>query len=330
MMNIQTMIATGPSRPFAPALSRDLSAMEGVLKKLCGPEAGRLSVGLTRVTCSGGKRLRPLLAWTCWHLAGKDMEIVPLMTMLELMHTASLIHDDFVDRAPLRRGAATISAAEGGDAALRSGDYLLARAMEFLKGYRGTGINEALSDVAQEMCLGELDQRAGLFRLEQTDETQYFSRIRRKTALLMAECCRSGGVAGGAGEGLSAALWEYGLHLGLAFQLRDDLLDFEPSGKTGKPALQDLRSGVITLPVILAARSAADLIPCAEKQVKTADDLERILRGIGETAALEQTFAVLQRECGAAADALAPIPECAEKESLLLLAESISEVKHIG
>ena len=330
MMNIYKLIAEGPSRPFADALWKDLSKMEDTLAALCGPEAGCLSAGLRRVVCSGGKRLRPLLAWTSWRLAGGRMEIVPLMTMLELMHTTSLIHDDFVDGARLRRGVATINAEQGGDAALRSGDHLLARAMEYLKLYRGTGINEALSEVAQEMCLGELDQHAGLFRLDGMDEGRYFSRIRRKTALLMAECCRSGAVAGGAGSGLAAALLDYGLHLGLAFQLRDDLLDFEPSGETGKPALQDLHSGVITLPVILAAQSGTDLIPYVEKRDKTAGDIETILHCIKKTKALETTRSVLQRECGAAAGALSSLPMTAEKKSLLLLAESLSEVKHIG
>lgn len=332
-MNIHKLITEGPSRVFAGALLEDLAQMERELAAAC-PGSGELNGGLARILGAGGKRLRPLLAWVCWHAGPEDGEkkpIVPLMTMLELMHTTSLIHDDFVDGAALRRGVATISAAEGGMAALRSGDYLLSRAMEPLELYRDTGINEALSLVSQEMCLGELDQNAGLFRAGVTTEERYFSRIRRKTALLMAESCRSGARAGGLEEGAAEALWTYGLHLGLAFQLRDDLGDFAPSEETGKPPLQDLRSGVVTLPLILALEGAEEpVLAAAEKQQKSGEDVDMLLGRIRKTKAMEKTRARLHRECGAAAEALSPLPAGPERDSLLLLAKTISEVKTRG
>lgn len=250
-MNTNKIIKEYLPKPMSGAVLNDLAAMEVNLANAC-LSGGVLSEGLLRVNSSGGKRLRPLLARICWQAGGRQGEIVPLMTMLEMMHTTSLIHDDFVDGATLRRGAATISAAEGWKCAMRSGDYLLAKAMEYLKVYRGTGINEVLSDVAQEMCLGELEQHEGLFRAEGMTTDVYYSRIGRKTALLMSASCRTGAMAGGAPEELAQALADYGLYLGNAFQIRDDLLDWEVSAKTGKPRLQDLRSGVITLPCIYA------------------------------------------------------------------------------
>lgn len=311
-------------------MAPELAQMERALADICA-DAGLLSPGLERVVTAGGKRLRPLLAWTCWRLAGKKMEIVPLMTMLELMHTTSLIHDDFVDGAQTRRGVPTISAESGGMAAIASGDYLLSRAMEYLKIYRGTGINEALSASAQEMCLGELEQRSGLFDTENLSESAYYSRAVRKTALLMAESCRCGALAGGADAAAVQALREYGLHLGLAFQIRDDLLDYGGDVNTGKAPLQDLRGGVMTLPLIYALKRADRTIKqLAGKREKTEEDVGQILLRVRESGALEKTYHILRGECGMAADSLSSIRDSAEKEALILLSKSISEVKYSG
>lgn len=329
-MNIRKMILEGPSASFARPMRTDLSKMERNMLALC-PGAGQLDTGLGRVISAGGKRLRPLLAWTCWHLAGGKMPIVPLMTMLELMHTTSLIHDDYVDGAETRRGVATINATGGPLAAIRSGDYLLSCAMDYLKLYRGTGINEALSEVSQEMCLGELDQHAALFSADETAEEEYFLRIKRKTALLMAESCRSGAIAGGSSPTEAEALWNFGLHLGMAFQLRDDLTDFDPDSHSGKPPLKDLESGVITLPLVYALQSGGEeLKKRVEKRDKEPQDLDYIASCVRECGAMEETRKMLQREGAAAEAALQILPQSAEKESLLLLAKSITEVKYSG
>lgn len=329
-MNSAKMIMQGPSAQFAGQMRTDLDRMERTMLALC-PGAGQLNSGLRRVITAGGKRLRPLLAWTCWHMAGGERPIVPLMTMLELMHTTSLIHDDFVDRAETRRGVPTISAVEGPIAAIRSGDYLLGCAMDYLEIYRGTGINEALSEVSQEMCLGELDQHAALFSAENTSEEQYFQRIRRKTAILMAESCRCGAVAGG-GKGLLAdILWEYGLHLGLAFQLRDDLMDWDEYSKSGKPPLKDLRSGVITLPLLYAMDYGDPVLKMAvEKREKSIADMDYIIDCVDKSGAMNRTYEALKKECGSAVYALSQLPSCAERQSLLLLAKTLMEVKHSG
>ncbi len=329
-MNICKMIMQGPSAPFAKLMRADLGKMERNMLALCHG-AGHLESCLARIISAGGKRLRPLLAWTSWHMSGGEMPIVPLMTMLELMHTTSLIHDDLVDGAETRRGVATIGATNGTLAAIGGGDYLLACAMDYLELYRGTGINEALSEVSQEMCLGELDQHSGLFSTKNSGEDDYFLRIKRKTALLMAECCRSGAIAGGGKEQLANSLWEYGLHLGLAFQLRDDLMDWDKNAETGKPPLEDLRSGVITLPIIYALRSGdAELKRVVEKRIKTPEDLDLVIDRVGNSGAMGQTYEMLKWECEAALRALQQLPEGAERDSLSLLVKSIMEVKYSG
>ncbi len=312
------------------ALRGALAAMEDELCAVCSG-AGELSSSLLRFNSAGGKRLRPMLAWYCWHLSGQEMEVVPLMCMLELMHSASLIHDDLVDEARLRRGVESINALEGPLAAVRCGDYLLSQAMRYLETYRGTGINEALSQISQEMCMGELDGLEARFAPAKSDAESYFLAIRRKTALLMAESCRCGAVAGGAGSVLSEIFRAYGLHLGLAFQLRDDLLDWEISADTGKPPMQDLRSGVITLPLILALKGGdAALRRAAEKREKSDEDIALILRHVQMSGALKKTGEFLRSECFYAEKALSHLPDRRERNSLILLARKLTEVNING
>lgn len=309
---------------FSGLLAEALERMEAELGALCRA-AGPLSGALERVTLSGGKRLRPALAWVCWRLAGGRGEIAPLMAMLELMHTASLVHDDLLDGAETRRGRATISAAEGPETAVRAGDFLLACAMTYLKRYRGTGINEALSAVSREMCLGEMEQRAGLWRPADTTRADCLRRIRRKTALLLAESCRCGCAAGGGDEKTCAAAREYGLHLGMAFQLRDDLGDLCGGGE-GKPAMQDLRGGVVTLPLLLALEKDETLLPILEKQEKSPAECARVLERAARTGALEETRKALSEEIRRAIAALCALPPSPEREALEALAQALTEV----
>jgi len=326
-MNIKKLITEYLSPALARAVAADMSDMESALTELCRG-AGDLSSGLTRINRAGGKRLRPLLARVCMEAGPERGRIVPLMTMLELMHTTSLIHDDYVDGAALRRGVATINASGGWDAAMRSGDYLLACAMEYLKLYRGTGINEVLSDVSQEMCIGELDQHAGLNQIAGFSTEDYFRRIRRKTALLMSASCRCGAIAGGAEEAICSALADYGLQLGIAFQLQDDLKDCLSQTETGKPQFQDLRSGVITLPVLLTAQKiGADFAALIEMPEKSEADIRQISSHVAACGAIDNTITQLQFAVQAAQEALAALPDGEVREILTVLAQTISEVK---
>jgi len=343
-------------------MSLDLKQMETMLAGFCD-SAGELSDGLRRINSSGGKRFRPMIAWICWKIAGKKGPIVPLMSMLELMHTASLIHDDIVDGADLRRGVTTINRQAGIPAAIRSGDYLLARAMELLKVYRGTGINEALSRVSELMCIGEMRGQDRIFKVDELTEHEYREYVFGKTAAFIAESCRSGAVAGGAPEHYSLSIWEYGKHLGLAFQMRDDYLDWVEDAGTGKAPLQDLRSGVMTLPVILAvnwisAGLAPDKLssavnnknsvpssaaPCSltpdplrsktalnellKKKTKSEEEIESILQAVKYAGTLEIAQNYISQESSLAESALDNIPGSPEKRALIQLAKSISEVK---
>jgi geranylgeranyl pyrophosphate synthase len=281
---------------------------------------------LPRALSSGGKRLRPILAFLCYRIGGgRERGILPLMCMLELMHTASLIHDDIVDGALYRRGCPTISSARGNDAAARCGDYLLAQAMAHLRVYRGTVINEELVGVSERMCLGELMQLETRYALGDLTRERYFEQVRAKTAGLIAASCYTGAIAGGLAEAGAARLRTYGEHLGIAFQLRDDLLDFTGDPSFGKLPGQDLRSGVFTLPVI---RLAEEGLPAAvrgllEKRDKDDMEVSQLVAYIKSTDALEYVKTVVLKTCARAAGALAGLPEGLEKDALAGLAEGL-------
>ncbi|MDO4572627.1 MAG: polyprenyl synthetase family protein [Clostridia bacterium] len=239
-------------------LDAALRAMSGELLRLCMEADAPLREGLMRLVSAGGKRLRPSLAYWCWRMAGEaERDVLPLMLMLELMHTASLIHDDIVDGAGTRRGCPALHTLVGERAAVQGADYLLARAMERLGAYRGRGVNECLTAVSIEMCRGELWQREALRgRAEQTEES-YFVQIRRKTAGLIEAACRCGVLAASRDGAMAERLAAFGLNLGMAFQLRDDLLDFTGEGLPLKPAGLDGRGGIRTLPALRMAAGAS-------------------------------------------------------------------------
>lgn len=300
--------------------------MEAQLLTMCRCEQLAMAEGLERVVTAGGKRLRPRLAWIC-HRIGKEnkKEIIPLMCMLELMHTASLVHDDVVDDAPTRRGVVTIHQTQGRHFAVQSGDFLLARAMEYLHIYRGTGINEALADISTQMCLGEFQQMASLYDTRQQNLETYYEQIRRKTAYLIATSCYAGAVAGGLTKIQAEALKNFGEQIGIAFQLKDDILDFTGTGVFGKPTGQDLRRGIFTLPVLYALENNPDdaMRALAEKEKKTEQDLQDLFAYVSESRGLEHAEFQIRVCSHQALRALEVIPACSEKDALIQMAQTL-------
>jgi len=198
----------------------------------------------------GGKRLRPvmvLLAASFYPHDEKEAEYTAAAT--ELIHAASLVHDDVIDLAATRRGDSSVNKAWGNHAAVLLGDYLFAEAFRLLANCRSP-IVKAMTRTIQVMCEGEIDQLTQS-RNPATTEEQYFSRIGKKTASLIAASCQLGGLVAGLDEGKLEALREYGLEVGLAFQIVDDLLDFvSTEAAVGKPVGHDIANGTLTLPLL--------------------------------------------------------------------------------
>jgi octaprenyl-diphosphate synthase len=202
---------------------------------------------------SGGKRVRPALTILANYAVGGEgsrHNSIRMATVMEFLHTATLVHDDIIDHAETRRNRPTVNALYGNETAVLMGDWLYMSAFETSLAERSLPILDILTRVTRKMTEGELLQ---LTLLGQTDvlETQYLDVLQRKTAYLFSACCEIGAILGGASEEQQRSLRNYGLNLGTAFQLIDDLLDFTTSGDAlGKAAGVDLLGGKVTLPLI--------------------------------------------------------------------------------
>jgi geranylgeranyl pyrophosphate synthase len=236
------------------ALSRLMHRTESRLAEVAeshGPELGAHAAG---TLSAGGKRLRPLLVFLC---AREGDAALPAAVAVELLHMATLVHDDVLDRAELRRGRPTIFSAGGREAATATGDLLFSRAFAELAGAGSVEAVRVLSGASDGLVRGELMQRADAWSPEVTPE-RYLERCRLKTASLFEAACRMGVLLGGGGA--ADALGRFGEHIGLAFQLLDDVLDVSgPLERTGKPRGTDLLDGTVTLPLILARRRDPEL-----------------------------------------------------------------------
>ena len=213
---------------------------------------------------SGGKRIRPaLLILSARLCGGASRRMYDLSTVIEFIHTATLLHDDVMDNADLRRGNPTVHSLWGNEISILIGDYLYAKAMSLALADKDHLVMETVSDVTVEMAKGQVIET-----LKQRDldisEAEYYRIIALKTASLFAASCKIGAIIGGTPPPERARVEAFGHHLGMAFQMADDTLDFvSPADKLGKPVNNDLKEGKITLPIIALMRQAG----AAERQV---------------------------------------------------------------
>ena len=234
----------------------------------------------------GGKRLRPMLFILCANakISCPSEKTMPLATALELIHTASLVHDDIIDTSKKRRGVETANSKYGAQIAVLVGDWLFAKAFQLVaENDYGNQVQLTLSNLVKNLCVGEIRQDRSLFEIPTMSE--YYTRINLKTAIFLSSCCRLGAIVSEMTERESENLTAYGSGLGLAFQIIDDLLDFFGDEKiTGKPHGGDLKSGVITLPVIRAlemsdeAETLKKIVTRGEVSVADIDAAIKIIR----------------------------------------------------
>jgi geranylgeranyl pyrophosphate synthase len=206
---------------------------------------------------AGGKRLRPALVLLTAGLGRYQGErVMPAAMAVEMTHAATLVHDDVIDRASTRRGRPTVAATVGNESAIVVGDFYFAKAYELAARTRSAEVVAILARAVMEICAGEVRQQSRRFRYG-LDEDEYMQWIHDKTATLLAACCDIGALLGGLGQGAQIALHNYGIYLGLAFQIADDVLDYTATeGEVGKPIGHDLAEGFTTLPLMLALQDA--------------------------------------------------------------------------
>ncbi len=243
----------------------DLAGIEKELHAHLRPHLDLVQETAGHLLFSGGKRFRPLLMVLCARLCGYEGDSDhKFSTAFEYIHAATLLHDDVVDGGTLRRGRPAAHKVYGGATTVLVGDFLLARALSIGADTGKLKVIQVLSQVTEDMAQGEIHQLMRKGHLELTED-EYMDVIRRKTAVLIQGACRVGAIIADADERLERALGDYGLHVGLAFQMADDLLDYTAeTAALGKIVGADLREGKITLPLI-AARLQAE--PEARKRM---------------------------------------------------------------
>jgi geranylgeranyl pyrophosphate synthase len=266
-----------------PRLTRMLESTESRLGEVAQGHGLELARHAGGTLFAGGKRLRPMLVFLC--AGGGDDRLVAAAASVELLHMATLVHDDVLDRADLRRGQPTVFADGGRTAATATGDLLFSRAFAELASTGDPDAVRALSVASSALAQGELMQRADAWRIDVTPE-RYLERCRLKTASLFEASCRLGALFGDR-PASPHPVGRFGEQIGLAFQMLDDVLDVSgPRERTGKPRGTDLLDGTVTLPLILARRTNPDLDGLDPGL--SAGEAESICDRIVATGALEQ------------------------------------------
>lgn len=230
---------------------------------------------------SGGKRVRPALTILSNYAVGGDasqFNSIRMAAVMEFLHTATLVHDDIIDNAETRRNRPSINSRFGNQTAVLMGDWLYMSAFETSLQERSLPVLDILTKVTRKMTEGELLQLTLLGRTDVSEE-QYLDILQRKTAYLFSACCEIGAILGGAEAEQQSALREYGMNLGTAFQLVDDLLDFTATDEAlGKPAGVDLLEGKLTLPLIYLLESDGGASRAAVKTIMQEGDYQRVSR----------------------------------------------------
>lgn len=313
-------------------IQSDLKIVEKEINKYVVSDEPVLTQSSGHLLKAGGKRIRPAFALLAGKFYNYDLEkLLPLAVALEIIHMASLVHDDVVDASLTRRGRPTVKAKWGNRVSMHAGDFLFAQSLILISRYEDKRIAKVLSRVSVEMCQGEIQQISASFDAGQKLR-DYLYRIKRKTALLISASCALGALASGAPDKLVRALKKYGYNLGMAFQITDDILDLVSDEKVlGKPIGGDLRQGIITLPVIYALAHSKDKERLKElviKHEKSEEEVQETIGIIKESGAIEYSFDVSNKYLEKAKKELGKLPDVKTKKTLAIIANYIGERKY--
>jgi len=310
--------------PIRALIARDMEAVDGVIRRRLDSDVALIRQVAEYIIASGGKRLRPALLLLSAGACGyRGRHHHALAAVIEFIHTATLLHDDVVDESELRRGRKTANAAFGNAAAVLVGDFLYSRAFQMMVAVQSLRVMDVLADATNTIAEGEVMQLLNMHNAD-VSEAEYLEVIRRKTAKLFEAAARLGAVLAEAPRETEDRLAEYGAHLGTAFQLVDDVLDYSGDrGDTGKNVGDDLNEGKPTLPLIHVMRhgkpeEAATVRRAIEHGGR--EDFAAVMDAIHRSGALEVARGQARREAAVAREALAPVADSTYKRSLLDLA----------
>jgi geranylgeranyl pyrophosphate synthase len=308
--------------PYGP-VAADIPRVGQRLRGLVNGHHPLLSSTLAYVFETQGKQLRPALVMLSGKLGEYDIDrLVTLAASLEVVHTATLVHDDTIDQALTRRGLKTVSAMWNSKIAILLGDFLFAQSAHLAAQLNSVRIMGLLSETVMAMSTGELRQYASS-QAREIDESDYFQRVAGKTASLFAMCCEGAAIVSNQSEEHVQALRAFGTNLGIAFQIVDDVLDFLGDEQSlGKPAGNDLREGTITLPLILLTRQLSRDDPL-RRDLSEGKNIEQTITRVRHSGALDDAMLRAGEYMDAARSALSAFPDSEAREALCQVGDRV-------
>jgi octaprenyl-diphosphate synthase len=320
--------ASAASTSAALALvAQDMTAMDAVIEQRLASDVPLVGQISRYIVAAGGKRLRPaLLLLMCGALNCRSEQRLNLAAVVEFIHTATLLHDDVVDESTLRRGRPTANEAFGNPASVLVGDFLYSRAFQMMVLAQDMRVMQVLSEATNVIAEGEVQQLMNMHDAS-LSETQYLNVIRSKTAKLFEASARLAAILAGSSPGIEAACAEYGQALGTAFQVIDDVLDYDGDvTQMGKNLGDDLREGKVTLPLIVAMERGS---PADHQMIRLAieeggvEQLDAIVAIVHSTGAIETTRLRAAQEAQRAIDAASSLPDNVYRQALIDLAAQL-------
>jgi len=315
------------------SLKKDLSFIETELEQTVDAHHPILRDASNHLLKAGGKRIRPVFVLLSGKFGNYNLPLMKNVAVaLELIHMASLVHDDVIDDAEMRRGAKTIKAKWDNRVAMYTGDYIFARAIELVTELNDPTANRILSHAILEMSVGEIEQIRDQFNWDQ-NVRDYFRRIKRKTALLISTSCELGAVAAGASKQEQLHLKQFGYYVGMSYQITDDILDYTGTVKQiGKPAGGDLLQGNITLPVLYAMNQKNEkkkiMDVFSEELHASQEQVDQVLSIVKLSGGIEHSRQISDRYLQKAFYELEQLPASSARTSLRQIAEYIGKRKH--
>lgn len=316
---------------WARELEEDLHRIDGALKEYLQDEDELIAETSRFLLEAGGKRIRPSFVVLSGKLFSYKYEkVLPLAMAIELMHMASLVHDDVVDASMTRRGRPSIPARWGNTVAINTGSYLFAQAMDLVLNMEDSALYALFARMCVQMSLGEIQQIRAAYDVNQTFK-QYYYRISRKTALLVGLSCQTGAMISGASVRETMLLKNFGHDLGIAFQIVDDILDLKADPKKlGKPCGGDIRQGIMTLPMIYALEMLSQ--PRRERFIEIFSQREKDDALIAEaiwlvkiSGGIERAEQLVDRYTKRAQKYLSNFPDTRHRKNLLELANFVGK-----
>ena len=302
----------------------DMVAVDSVIRRRLASDVVLINQISNYIIGSGGKRLRPLLVLLAGgHFAAKPEQSREMAAVIEFIHTATLLHDDVVDESSLRRGRQTANAVFGNAASVLVGDFLYSRAFQMMVDVGSMRVMEVVAEATNIVAEGEVLQLLNVGDAD-ADEERYLRVVRYKTAKLFEAASRVGAILGGANSAEERALADYGMHLGTAFQVIDDVLDYSgDAAETGKNLGDDLAEGKPTLPLIYAIKNGDEAERRLVRDAITNGDrgnLEAVVAAVHATGAIDYARAAAHREAETAMASIACLADSPHKSALLQLA----------